>query len=410
MGLDAAVFSLTRPSGAAPMEGPEPTVDGLPLSPLDTWYGDHLYWFDRMVRSGHQLVERLALVFHDWWATTNDAVGSNALMLDQTNVFRQHGLGSFREHDAGDDDRPGDARLPQRDRQPQAGGQRELRPRADGAVHARRGPRRLHGDRRARARPRADGLARRLVRRRGPARLPLRRHALGQRLQDRVRPHRRVHVGGRVLAGRRAPAARLVLRGEAVELLHPGAAVRGRRGRARARLRRLGPPDPPGARGDPALPGALRRAAADQAARRAAGRHAARARAHDHRRGVGLAQRRAPASGSTTRPTSRAGTTSAGWTPTRSARAGTSSTTSSPAARSTRARPPPAPTRPRRPSRRSPPPARSGWTRGWSRRPPPGCSRTRSSSSRPPTTRAPRSTGASSARRRAPSARTPSDT
>ena len=79
------------------MTGAEPTVDGAPLSPLDTWYGDHLYWFDRMVRSGHQLVERLALVFHDWWATTNDAVGSNEMMLDQTNVFRAHGLGSFRE-------------------------------------------------------------------------------------------------------------------------------------------------------------------------------------------------------------------------------------------------------------------------------------------------------------------------
>ncbi len=97
MGLDAAVFSLTRPSGSAPMEGAEPTVDGGPLSPLDTWSGPHLYWFDRMVRSGHQLVERLALVFHDWWATTNDAVGSNEMMLAQTNVFRQYGLGSFRE-------------------------------------------------------------------------------------------------------------------------------------------------------------------------------------------------------------------------------------------------------------------------------------------------------------------------
>ena len=97
LGLDEAVFSLTRPSGAAPMSGAEPTVDGSPLSPLDTWYGDHLYWFDRMVRSGHQLVERLALVFHDWWATTNDAVGSNEMMLAQTNVFRAHGLGSFRE-------------------------------------------------------------------------------------------------------------------------------------------------------------------------------------------------------------------------------------------------------------------------------------------------------------------------
>ena len=97
LGLDGAVKELTRPSGAAPMTGAEPTVDGQPLSPLDTWYGDHLYWFDRMVRSGHQLVERLALVYHDWWATTNDAVGSNEMMLAQTNVFRAHGLGSFRE-------------------------------------------------------------------------------------------------------------------------------------------------------------------------------------------------------------------------------------------------------------------------------------------------------------------------
>ena len=97
MDLEEAVLSLTRPTGTAPMTGDAPTVDGAPLSPLDTWYGDHLYWFDRMVRSGHQLVERLALVFHDWWATSNDSVGSNAMMLAQTNIFRAHGLGSFRD-------------------------------------------------------------------------------------------------------------------------------------------------------------------------------------------------------------------------------------------------------------------------------------------------------------------------
>ena len=97
MDLEEAVLSLTRPTGTAPMTGDEPMVDGAPLSPLDTWYGDHLYWFDRMVRSGHQLVERLALVFHDWWATSNDSVGSNAMMLAQTNIFRAHRLGSFRD-------------------------------------------------------------------------------------------------------------------------------------------------------------------------------------------------------------------------------------------------------------------------------------------------------------------------
>ena len=88
-------MQFTRPSGEAPLDGPGPTIDGQPLDVFETWYGDTLYWFDRLVRSRHQLVERLALVFHDWWATSNDAVGSSEFMLEQTNVFRTHGLGSF---------------------------------------------------------------------------------------------------------------------------------------------------------------------------------------------------------------------------------------------------------------------------------------------------------------------------
>jgi uncharacterized protein (DUF1800 family) len=96
LGLEKAVLSLTRPSGSAPMDGPAPTDEGLPLAPYDHYDHDLLFWLDRMVRSRHQLVERLALVFHDWFATSNDAVGSNRLMLDQTNVFRANGLGNFK--------------------------------------------------------------------------------------------------------------------------------------------------------------------------------------------------------------------------------------------------------------------------------------------------------------------------
>jgi len=92
--LEAAVLSLTRPTGQAELDGPAPTNDGQPLN-TDAYYGAFLYWLDRMVRSRHQLVERLALVFHDWWAVNNDAVGSNRFMLDQTNLFRAHGLGRF---------------------------------------------------------------------------------------------------------------------------------------------------------------------------------------------------------------------------------------------------------------------------------------------------------------------------
>jgi hypothetical protein len=96
LGMEKAVLSLTRPSGTAVMDGPAPTDDGDPIAPYDHYGHDLLYWLDRMVRSRHQLVERLALVFHDWFATSNDAVGSARLMLDQTNVFRANGLGSFK--------------------------------------------------------------------------------------------------------------------------------------------------------------------------------------------------------------------------------------------------------------------------------------------------------------------------
>ena len=96
LGLEQAVLSLTRPTGSAPMDGPTPMDGDDPLSPYDRWGHDLLFWLDRMVRSRHQLIERLALVFHDWFATSNEAVGSSRFMLDQTNLFRTHGLRNFK--------------------------------------------------------------------------------------------------------------------------------------------------------------------------------------------------------------------------------------------------------------------------------------------------------------------------
>ena len=87
---------LTRPTGEAPLDGPEPMNGTSPINPRQRRRRVLIYWLDRMVRSRHQLVERLALVFHDWWATRRDGVSTNAEMLDQTNIFRAHGLGSFR--------------------------------------------------------------------------------------------------------------------------------------------------------------------------------------------------------------------------------------------------------------------------------------------------------------------------
>jgi hypothetical protein len=98
LGLEEAVLSLTRPSGAATLTGPAPVDgDGNPLAPYDAYNHDILYWLDRMVRSDQQLVERMALVWHDWFATSNGVVQSNRFMLDQTDLFRLYAFGSFHE-------------------------------------------------------------------------------------------------------------------------------------------------------------------------------------------------------------------------------------------------------------------------------------------------------------------------
>ena len=78
------------------LRGPAPhDSDGHPLAPADAWGHDHLWWLDRMVRTNRPLVERMTLVWHDWFATSNDGVGSQRLMLGQNGLFRQHALGSF---------------------------------------------------------------------------------------------------------------------------------------------------------------------------------------------------------------------------------------------------------------------------------------------------------------------------
>jgi uncharacterized protein (DUF1800 family) len=94
-GLTSAVFSLTRPTvtgfiGPAPHDG-----DGNPLAPIDAWGHDHAWWLDRMVRTRRPLVERMTLIWHDWFATSNDGVGSQRLMLQQNALFRRYALGSF---------------------------------------------------------------------------------------------------------------------------------------------------------------------------------------------------------------------------------------------------------------------------------------------------------------------------
>jgi hypothetical protein len=100
MGLHRAVAALTRPADAPRLTGAEPTVDGEPIHPEDAWGHDHLWFLDRMVRTNQPLVERMTLIWHDWFATSASEVEERH-MLAQNQLFRRHALGSFLELVAG---------------------------------------------------------------------------------------------------------------------------------------------------------------------------------------------------------------------------------------------------------------------------------------------------------------------
>lgn len=96
MGMQKAVRSLTRPKGQARLIGPAPVDDdGLALAPFDSWGHDHLWWLDRMVRSDQPFRERIALIFHDWFATSNAGVSQQRQMIDQYRTLRDGAFGSF---------------------------------------------------------------------------------------------------------------------------------------------------------------------------------------------------------------------------------------------------------------------------------------------------------------------------
>jgi hypothetical protein len=95
LGLDGAVDTLLHPP-AARLEGPEPTgAAGAPLDPVGRWSDGAAWWLDRMVRSDQPLVERMTLVWHDWFATSKRTVDFWAPMHRQNELFRRRGLGSF---------------------------------------------------------------------------------------------------------------------------------------------------------------------------------------------------------------------------------------------------------------------------------------------------------------------------
>ena len=95
LGMKHAVHALTRPVPYQ-LVGPAPHDEkGRPLAPADAYGHDHLFWLDKMVRTNAPMIERMALVWHNWFATSNLGVASQQLMLAQNEMFRENALGSF---------------------------------------------------------------------------------------------------------------------------------------------------------------------------------------------------------------------------------------------------------------------------------------------------------------------------
>ena len=96
-GLERAVDSLLEPASSR-LTGSKPHDEkGRRLAPRDAYGHDGLWWLDRMIRSSDQLGERMTLVWHDWFATSQSSVNSQRLMLRQNELFRRRALGSFRK-------------------------------------------------------------------------------------------------------------------------------------------------------------------------------------------------------------------------------------------------------------------------------------------------------------------------
>jgi len=82
LGLDGAVRALTNPDREQLVGPAAKDEKGRPLAPYDAWGHDHVWWIDRMVRTSRPLVERMTLVWHDWFATSDAGVDSQRLIVE----------------------------------------------------------------------------------------------------------------------------------------------------------------------------------------------------------------------------------------------------------------------------------------------------------------------------------------
>src|SRR5687768_17614557 len=70
-GRAATLAWIVDGDGPAELRGPEPRLKGAPLDPENEFGHDALWWLDRMVRTTRPLEEKLTLIWHDHFATSD---------------------------------------------------------------------------------------------------------------------------------------------------------------------------------------------------------------------------------------------------------------------------------------------------------------------------------------------------
>ena len=94
-GEDTGIFDGSIPSSAAPGSAQDGTLAASPLAAqtrVTVPTGTVL-----LVRTDQPLVERMTLIWHDWFATSNEGVGQQNLMLAQNELFRRHANGNYEQ-------------------------------------------------------------------------------------------------------------------------------------------------------------------------------------------------------------------------------------------------------------------------------------------------------------------------
>ena len=127
LGFKHAVHALTRPAPYA-LVGPAPTARQGPAARAGRRRRRRPPLLARPDGADERAADRADdPVWHSWFATSNQGVASQQLMLNQVDFFRGNALGSFADLLHGRHEGPGDADLAERQPERQEPPERELR-------------------------------------------------------------------------------------------------------------------------------------------------------------------------------------------------------------------------------------------------------------------------------------------